>query len=211
MEKQTALLSRNMFIVTPVNITNLIMEMRKILRKFNGGGGDTRVDGGQYDGLDTVERRLLQWLRTRAIPNTSEPDHRLNGNRQSMISLVQPDPRQVAVSMEGYLREEIGFLISRYSPNLRVIFRRQRWGFECLCKILPSHRFAIQLPLDYPSERYFIWPISGYAKVFVDDLERGEFKLFTPLSLSTLIRVFFHRLEESLASSSEIDSAVHYL
>lgn len=122
------------------------------------------------------------------------------------LAILQPN-RQLANNhfTEKYLRSELAWLAIQH-PRLRFILRAEGWGYDLLLN-LDGHELAMQLPLVYPSERIYIQGRrSDVASQFVRDYEQQAFHIFPPVSLTTLLKVFSHRLAEQHGVSPSMET-----
>lgn len=172
--------------------------MQTLFQQFNipldGPGGRNFVSNklgiaNQPGELNDTEWRLLEWLRRRRKDEIETSPSMVDSVGQP-ICTIQLDPRILDGQMtEQYLRQELEWQSSRLE-DFRYLLRVEPWGYDLLICLHSRYQFHVQLPLEYPSDRYYLRILTpDTAAELMEKIQHAVLRIFTPVSLTALVNI----------------------
>ena len=144
--------------------------------------------------LNGTEWRLLEWLRRRRKGDIeASPSPRIVDSVGQPICTIQLDPRALEGQLtEQYLRQELKWQSSRLA-DFRYLLRVEPWGYDLLLCLHSRYQFHVQLPLEYPSDRYYLRVLTPDTVTdLMEKIQDGTLRIFTPVSLTALVNIICH-------------------
>lgn len=220
MERQASFLETNTFILSTETATSILEQLQGILRQQRMLEDIPERERPPTMSGGTEEQRLLSWLRSSrpylgrdtSLPSPSSSTTMTIVTKLTTLPLPPGQTRLHAIPLwreqEGgpsreqlehtrtMLVKEIDWL-THHLEGVRIIMQSEPWGYDLLVSLNNCQgrlaQISVQLPPSYPSERLYIRSIRG-ADSIVHDINQGYLRIFSPISLTAVVRIFKYAL-----------------
>ncbi|PJF17973.1 hypothetical protein PSACC_02269 [Paramicrosporidium saccamoebae] len=191
-QKQLELLPRRVFLLSVVAATTLVDQVQHYTNEIAAILSEQRKAPKEIVEEEECERNLISWINSKRF----QMDEPISSRRTCSVSRTQVDLRNINVKVTKVMLTTEMRSIQRRHPDLLMRLEQCPWGYSLHCRIR-DESLGIELPADYPSERFHLTSLHGTSTAnFVATIEDGGLHIFPPVSLTTLLNVYIAQIDK---------------